>query len=96
MAPGRGSKRSTAAGLRPTPASRQASTSAAVRSPPSTMWAKGSPASRSPAKVRKTGRTGSCSRESVITMSRIGCAAGATRSQTPRAPSMRRAAAAIA
>ena len=66
---------STPSASRSTPAARQASTRAPVRSPAVTMWAKGSPRSdRRRAKVRKVGRTGSCRRLSVMTMSRIGCA----------------------
>ena len=65
----------TAAARRSTPAARQAVDRAPPTSAPlSTMWAKGSPGSTSPSKVRNTGRTGSPSRLSVITMSRIGCA----------------------
>ncbi len=60
------------------------------------MWAKGSPASTSPPKVRKTGRTGSASRLSVMTISRMTWARGATVSHTPRRPSIRRAPAATA
>ena len=44
----------------------------------SIICANGSPGSTSPAKVRNTGRVASCSRESVTTMSRIGCALPAT------------------
>ena len=53
----------------------------------STMCAKGSPGSTWPAKVRNTGRVASSSLESVMTMSRIGCAPAATWSQTPTASS---------
>ena len=60
------------------------------------MWAKGSPGSTSPSKVRNTGRTGSATRLSVITMSRIGCAPPSIAPQTPSAASIRRAPAAIA
>ncbi len=42
------------------------------------MWANGSPGSTSPSKVRKTGRTASCRRLSVMAMSRIGWAPSAT------------------
>ena len=60
------------------------------------MWAKGSPGATSPPKVRNTGRTGSLTRLSVMTISRMGCAPAETGSHTPSASSMRRGPAAMA
>ena len=79
-----------------TPTSFAFATSASTRSRFSIMWANGSPGSMSPPKVRKTGRTASSSRLSVMAISMIGCAFALTLSQTPRASNSRRAAATIA
>ena len=60
------------------------------------MCANGSPGATSPSKVRNVGRMASSRRLSVTAMSRMGCAPGAIRSQTPIASNSRRAAATIA
>ena len=86
----------TAAGRRSTPSSLALAASAASSGGFSTMWANGSPGSTSPSKVRKTGRTASSSRLSVMRMSRIGCASAATASHTPMVSNSRRAAATMA
>ncbi|MCO5600495.1 hypothetical protein L7F22_054608 [Adiantum nelumboides] len=65
------------------PRPRQASARASASGSASIMWAKGSSGSRSSSasrpKVRKTGRTGSARRLSLMTISVIGSAASATR-----------------
>ena len=68
-----------------TPRPRPPSRSAPTMSPFGTMWAKGSPSLARPSKVRKTGRTASPVRLSVITISVIGCAFGGDRRPTRRA-----------
>ncbi len=90
-------KSSTLSGATMTaPAASALSRSAPTMSAFITMWAKASPSFARPSKVRKTGRTASPVRLSVITISVIGCALPAISSQTPSWSSMRRPAAAIA
>ncbi|MDF9793979.1 hypothetical protein M2440_004680 [Methylorubrum extorquens] len=82
-----------------TPVSRAASSSTATIGSASTMWAKGSPASRASVpspKVKKTGRTGSPTRLSLMTSRRIGSAAGSIRDQSPSCSNIRRGPAATA
>ena len=86
----------TPTGISSMPSAFAFSTSAASSGAFSIMWPNGSPGATSPSKVRKVGRMASCSRLSVITMSRIGCAPPATASQTPIVSNSRRAAATIA
>ena len=88
-----GTARCTEAASKTTPASVQAAARAPARGSASTMWANGSPTaagSASRPKVRKTGRTGSERRLSLITISVIGSVDPAIRSQIPSCPSMRR------
>ena len=77
-----------------TPSCLALSASAASSGAFSIMWANGSPGSRSPSKVRNVGRTTSCRRLSVTTMSRMGCAS--TWCHTPIVSNSRRAAATMA
>ncbi len=69
----------TPTGSRSMPSAFAFSTSAASSGAFSIMWPNGSPGATSPSKVRKVGRTASCRRLSVITMSRIGCAPAGNR-----------------
>src|SRR5262245_61104193 len=84
----------TATGRSATPSSFAFATSAASSGPFSIMCANGSSGSTSPSKVRKVGRTASCRRLSVTTMSRMGCAS--TACHTPMVSNRRRAAATMA
>ncbi|GMA78641.1 hypothetical protein GCM10025880_50580 [Methylorubrum aminovorans] len=82
-----------------TPASRAASRSTLTIGSASTMWAKGSPAlsfSVPSPKVRKTGRTGSPTRLSLMTSRRIGSAAGSMRGHRSSCSNIRRGPAATA
>ena len=86
----------TGAARSSTPVRAASAASAPTKRSFSIICAKGSPGSISPAKVSSTGRTASSTRLSVTTMSRMGCACGATAFQTPSASNMRRGAAAMA
>ena len=96
MPSARASKLFTAVARSSTPAASARAANASIRWRFSTMCAKGSPGSTSPPNVRNTGRVASLSAESVTTMSRIGCAVGATSAQTPSASNRRRQAATMA
>ena len=86
----------TAALINVTPSALAFASSAASSGPFSIMCANGSSGPTSPSKVRNVGRMASSRRLSVTAMSRIGCAPGAIRSQTPMVSNSRRAAATIA